>query len=172
MRLDTLVITVMDTIAPDIVYPNEPFVEINQALGEAIPVLESFVIDNCDLNFSQSLEEEEVSNDGLVQVLIRTISAEDACGNASSFVQTLTIVLAIEGVLTQKRAITRQTPTWRTAVGTQNWVTTATAIAFKTTTAMACATLWVHGCGRGCMQLHQDANIDDGSANFAVVQIR
>ena len=169
VRLDTLVITVMDTIAPDIVYPDEPFVEVNQALGEAIPVLESFVIDNCDLNFSQSLEEEEVSNDGLVQVLIRTVAAEDACGNASSFVQTLTIVLAIEGCLDPEAC------NYEANANVEDGGCEYPELGYDCDGNClqddngngVCDPLEVHGCmDVGACNYNQDANIDDGSCEF------
>ena len=97
--LDTLIITVLDTIGPAIVYPSEAFVDVNEVAGEVVPVLESFVLDNCDANVQHTLIEEEVSNDGVTQVLTRTVDAIDACGNESHFVQTLTVHLAIEGCM-------------------------------------------------------------------------
>ena len=48
--MDTLVITVLDTVAPVLAYPTEEVVLVDELPGEAVPALEAIVIDNRDTN--------------------------------------------------------------------------------------------------------------------------
>ena len=55
--VDTLIITVLDTVAPILAYPTEPVVLVNELEGDVLPSLEAFVIDNCDTNADYEVTE-------------------------------------------------------------------------------------------------------------------
>tara|TARA_B110000003_G_scaffold108642_1_gene111161 strand:- start:9016 stop:12354 length:3339 start_codon:yes stop_codon:yes gene_type:complete len=97
--VDTLQIAVLDTVAPNFLYPTEATLIINEIQGEAVPVLEAFVIDNCDINAEYTAQSDTIENEGGVLMMQRTFNASDACGNTSEFVQILTVIQAFEGCL-------------------------------------------------------------------------
>ena len=99
MLLDTLIITVLDTIAPEIVYPSEDTVFVNEILGETAPFLEAWVVDNCDTNASYTATEVVLSDANGVLILEHQYVAVDACGNTSEFNQYIEIIQAIEGCI-------------------------------------------------------------------------
>ncbi len=83
----TQVITVIDTTAP--VFTNVPEALIILSDGDPIPVIyEPLAIDNCDDNVTITFEETTEGN-GCAQMIIRTWTATDNCGNATTFVQTI-----------------------------------------------------------------------------------
>ncbi|MDA1243073.1 MAG: T9SS type A sorting domain-containing protein [Bacteroidetes bacterium] len=95
--IDTLIITVLDDEAPLILYPTEESVFVDETAGETIPGLEAFVLDNCDLNVGYDVSETVTSDEGGVLILERVFTSMDACGNQAVFVQTITVLQAIEG---------------------------------------------------------------------------
>jgi len=95
--VDTLIITVLDTVAPVIAYPTEESVIVNELEGDVIPAIEAFVIDNCDTNADYDVVETVVSEEGGVLVLERVYTASDACGNTTVFAQTITVNQAFAG---------------------------------------------------------------------------
>ena len=95
--MDTLVITVLDTVAPVLVYPTEEVVLVDELLGEAVPALEAIVIDNCDTNADYVVTETILGEEDGVQTLERIYAASDACGNTTVFNQLITVTLAFEG---------------------------------------------------------------------------
>ena len=95
--IDTLVITVLDTVAPELAYPTETDVFVNELLGEVVPNMEAFVIDNCDSNADYNATEVVLSESNGVLILERTYTASDACGNTTVFQQTITVTQAFEG---------------------------------------------------------------------------
>ena len=94
---DTLIITVLDTVAPVLAYPTEEVVLVNELLGEVVPALEAFVIDNCDTNADYEVTETMLGEEDGVQTLERIYTASDACGNTTVFNQLITVTLAFEG---------------------------------------------------------------------------
>ncbi|HCL46229.1 MAG TPA: hypothetical protein DHW55_03135, partial [Flavobacteriales bacterium] len=95
--MDTLVITVLDTVAPVLAYPTEEVVLVDELLGEAVPALEAIVIDNCDTNADYVVTETILGEEEGVQTLERIYTATDACGNTTVFNQLITVTLAFEG---------------------------------------------------------------------------
>ena len=97
--VDTLIITVLDTVAPILAYPTEPVVLVNELEGDVLPSLEAFVIDNCDTNADYEVTESVLGEEDGVLTLERVYTASDACGNTTVFVQTITVTLAFEGCM-------------------------------------------------------------------------
>ena len=95
--MDTLIITVLDTVAPVLAYPTEEVVLVNELLGEVVPSIEAFVIDNCDTNADYEVAETILGEEDGVQTLERIYTASDACGNTTVFNQLITVTLAFEG---------------------------------------------------------------------------
>ena len=97
--VDTLQITVLDTIAPNFLYPTDASLIINEVEGEVVPGLEAFVIDNCDINAEYTAQSDTIENEDGVMMIQRTFNASDACGNVAEFVQILTVIQAFGGCL-------------------------------------------------------------------------
>ena len=97
--VDTLIITVLDTVAPVLAYPTEPVVLVNELEGDVLPSLEAFVIDNCDTNADYEVTESVLAEEDGVLTLERVYTASDACDNTTVFVQTITVTLAFEGCM-------------------------------------------------------------------------
>ena len=97
--MDTLIITVLDTVAPVLAYPTEEVLSVNELDGEELPAIEAFVIDNCDANADYEVVETVLSEEDGVLVLERAYTASDACGNTTDFTQVITVTLAIPGCL-------------------------------------------------------------------------
>ena len=97
--LDTVIITVLDTVPPVLAYPTEDSLWVNELEGETVPFLEGFVVDNCDTNADFEAEETLVQEEGNLRVLQRAYTASDACGNQTQFTQTISVLLAFEGCL-------------------------------------------------------------------------
>ena len=95
--MDTLVITVLDTVAPVLAYPTEEVVLVDELLGEVVPALTAIVIDNCDTNADYVVTETILGEEEGVQTLERIYTATDACGNTTVFNQLITVTLAFEG---------------------------------------------------------------------------
>ena len=95
--MDTLVITVLDTIAPVLAYPTEEALVINEVEGEVVPAIEAFVIDNCDTNADYEASETVLSEEEGVLTIERVYTASDACGNTTVFNQIITVTQAFEG---------------------------------------------------------------------------
>ena len=95
--LDTVIITVLDTVPPVLSYPTEDSLWVNELEGETVPFLEGFVVDNCDTNADFEAEETLVQEEGNLRVLQRAYTASDACGNQTQFTQTISVLLAFEG---------------------------------------------------------------------------
>ena len=95
--LDTVIITVLDTVPPVLAYPTADSLWIDELAGETVPFLEGFVVDNCDTNADFDAEETVVEEVGNLRVLQRAYVASDACGNQTHFTQTISVLLAFEG---------------------------------------------------------------------------
>ena len=95
--LDTLIITVLDTVAPVLAYPTEELLFVNELDGESVPAIEAFVIDNCDTNAAYEATESVLAESGDTITLERVYVAADACGNTTVFTQVITVVQAFEG---------------------------------------------------------------------------
>ena len=70
---------------------------VNELLGEVVPAIEAFVIDNCDTNADYEVAETILGEEDGVQTLERIYTASDACGNTTVFNQLITVTLAFEG---------------------------------------------------------------------------
>ena len=97
--VDTLQIAVLDTIAPNFLYPTDASLIINEVEGEVVPGLEAFVIDNCDINAEYTAQSDTIENEDGVMMIQRTFNASDACGTVAEFVQILTVIQAFGGCL-------------------------------------------------------------------------
>lgn len=97
--VDTLIITVLDTEAPVIIYPTEPSLNINELDGDEIPSIEAFLIDACDVNPQYDVVETVVSDEEGVLVLVRSYTAYDACGNTNLFTQLVTVTQSFPGCI-------------------------------------------------------------------------
>ena len=114
--LDTLIITVLDTVPPVLAYPTADSLWIDELAGETVPSLEGFVVDNCDTNADFDAEETVVEEVGNLRVLQRAYVASDACGNQTHFTQTISVLLAFEGC--QNELACNYDPTANTDDGT------------------------------------------------------
>lgn len=90
-------ITVVDTIGPAFAMEMEATLVIDEALGQTLPAPAAFVEDACDLSATWSSVDATLSSDVESTVIERTYTAVDACGNETVFVQTITVLHAIEG---------------------------------------------------------------------------
>ena len=94
--IHTQAITVMDNSAPILMgVPASTTVACNAIPAPAVPT----VSDNCDISINISYDETS-SGSACSQVLIRTWTATDLCGNNTSAVQTITVVDNIPPVIT------------------------------------------------------------------------
>ena len=91
--------TVLDTEAPVFALPFETSLIVNEALGETLPIAEAYVIDVCDANACWSYEDVITLEQVGLQVVERTYTAVDGCGNTSTFVQIITINTANLGCM-------------------------------------------------------------------------
>jgi hypothetical protein len=91
--------TVLDTEPPVIAYPSVTNLSVDQSSGETIPVAEAFVIDACDNSADWSYEDLVISDEIGLQIVERTYTAFDGCGNTSEFVQTISILTSNLGCM-------------------------------------------------------------------------
>ena len=92
-------ITVVDTVGPEFILALEENLIIDEALGQTVPNPAAFIQDACDLTASWVSEDVVLSSDDESTVIERTYTATDACGNSTVFVQTITVLHAIEGCM-------------------------------------------------------------------------
>ena len=92
-------ITVVDTVGPAFAMELEANLTIDEALGQTVPAPAAFVEDACDLTATWFSEDVTVSSDADTTVIERTYTAVDACGNETTFVQTITVLHANEGCM-------------------------------------------------------------------------
>ena len=86
--VETRYVYVVDTQAPSF---EEQINTFTYECGEEIEVVEPIATDNCG-NVSYTYDDGEPSANGCNQVIVRTWTATDECGNASTFDQTINIV--------------------------------------------------------------------------------
>ncbi len=84
--------TILDTEPPFIALPSVTDLYVDQSLGETLPVAEAYVIDACDNAAAWLYNDLVISEDLGLQIVERTYTAYDGCGNTSEFVQTITIL--------------------------------------------------------------------------------
>ena len=89
--LDTLIITVLDTVAPQFAFPTEDLLTVNESEGEMVPVAEAFVLDNCDTGADYNVSESSIDMGNGQMVIDRIYLTWDACGNTREFHQTITV---------------------------------------------------------------------------------
>lgn len=87
--VESQTIIVQDIQAP--VFSENNQVEFTYECGSDIPVVQPIATDNCG-NVSYTFADGQPSANGCNQVIVRTWTAEDECGNASTFAQTINIV--------------------------------------------------------------------------------
>ena len=100
--MDTIIITVLDTVAPTFIIPAEHELIVNGFEGQVVPVAEAFVQDDCDiLNPFEDYEVLESSTDmgNGVLVISRTYTTSDACNNVATFHQTITFNQSLIGCM-------------------------------------------------------------------------
>lgn len=95
----TQIITVVDTIAPEILNLPADSLFINEIEGESIPVPFIAIQDACDSNAEWSAQDEMVDTDGETATYHRTYTTFDACGNSDEWVQTISVILATYGCM-------------------------------------------------------------------------
>ena len=98
--MDTIIITILDTVAPTFIIPAEHELIVNGFEGQVVPVAEAFVQDDCDiLNPFEDYEVLESSTDmgNGVLVISRTYTTSDACNNVATFHQTITFNQSLIG---------------------------------------------------------------------------
>jgi len=91
--------TILDTEPPVIAFPSETNLSVDQSSGETIPVAEAFLIDACDNAAEWTYEDLVISEEIGQQIIERTYTAFDGCGNTSEFVQTITILTSNLGCI-------------------------------------------------------------------------
>ena len=95
--LDTLIITVLDTVAPQFFFPTEPSLFVNEFAGETVPVAEAFVLDDCDTSVDYDVMESSTDMGNGEMVIERIYSTWDGCGNTREFHQTITVTQVVPG---------------------------------------------------------------------------
>ncbi len=87
--LDTIVLTIVDNSAPSLTASN--LIEnLTISCSQEFPVIDFTVIDNCDADILIN-ESRDTTGDKCNAIVIRTFTATDDCGNASTLVQNLSI---------------------------------------------------------------------------------
>ena len=87
--LDTVIITVLDTVAPQFFFPTEHALSVNEFEGEAVPAAEAFVLDDCDTGAEYDVTESSTDMGNGQMVIERIYSTWDGCGNTGSFIKRL-----------------------------------------------------------------------------------
>ena len=90
-------ISVADTLAPEILNLPAAEIWINEQEGEEIPTPFIAVQDACDGNAQWSSADETVVQSGDTVTYHRTYTTFDACGNEADWTQTIHVIIAIEG---------------------------------------------------------------------------
>jgi hypothetical protein len=91
--------TVLDTEPPIIALPTITELTVDESLGETIPIAEAYIIDACDPEADWTYEDLVISDEIGLQIVERTYTAIDGCGNTSVFVQTITILTSNLGCM-------------------------------------------------------------------------
>ena len=91
--------TILDTIAPVFAYPTTTELSVDESLGETIPIADAFIIDACDNLAAWSYNDLLIGEGIGLQIVERTFTAVDGCGNTSVFVQTITISTSLLGCM-------------------------------------------------------------------------
>ena len=86
--VETQVITVVDTTAPDMLVGDDMTIECDAV----VPAPEYFVEDNCDETVDAEVTSETVEGCGSSYVMTRTYTATDGCGNQTVETQVITVV--------------------------------------------------------------------------------
>ena len=95
--LDTVIITVLDTVAPQFFFPTEHVLSVNEFDGEAVPAAEAFVLDDCDTGAEYDVTESSTDMGNGQMVIERIYSTWDGCGNTREFHQTITVTQVVPG---------------------------------------------------------------------------
>ena len=104
--LDTVIITVLDTVAPQFFFPTEQVLSVNEFDGEAVPAAEAFVLDDCDTGAEYDVTESSTDMGNGQMVIERIYSTWDGCGNTREFHQTITGLKWCRDAPMPQRAIT------------------------------------------------------------------
>ncbi len=88
---DTQIITIQDTTPPVLTIPVDIDVECNNPTTPS-PNGNATATDDCDDNVTITFSDSSVPTCGNTEVISRTWTATDACGNSTSDVQTLTVI--------------------------------------------------------------------------------
>ena len=98
--MDTIIITILDTVAPTFIIPAEHELIVNGFEGQVVPVAEAFVQDDCDIlnpfEDYEVLESSTAMGNGVL-VISRTYTTSDACNNVATFHQTITFNQSLIG---------------------------------------------------------------------------
>jgi hypothetical protein len=95
--LDTVIITVLDTVAPQFFFPTQYVLSVNEFDGETVPAAEAFVLDDCDTGAAYDVTEISTDTGDGQMVIERIYSTWDGCGNTREFHQTITVTQVVPG---------------------------------------------------------------------------
>ncbi len=90
-------ITVADTLAPEILNLPASEIWVNEQEGEDFPDPFIAVQDACDANAQWSSVDEMISQSGDTLTYHRTYTTFDACGNEADWTQTIHLIVAVDG---------------------------------------------------------------------------